>query len=147
MNITIPMCIGPRPENSLGTFPEQLKEKIQFTFACFYTKLKAKWGQQINQMYLSCILCFRRIKREKKTTFACTEEKFRKTHLNVIIFLCSLVQLCMVSNMIELAFHLAGKQGSNFSYGVGSDVLRCSVLPFWQKKTGLGEGREGARND
>ena len=36
------MCIGPRPENSLGTFPDQFEEKIQFTFACFYTKLKAK---------------------------------------------------------------------------------------------------------
>lgn len=32
-----PTCIGLRPENSLGTFPEQLEEKIQFTIACFYT--------------------------------------------------------------------------------------------------------------
>lgn len=82
----------------------------------------------------------KRIKK-KKTTFAFIEEKFRKTQ-NVIIFLCSFVQLCMVSNIIELAFHLAGKQGSNFSYGVGSDVLRCSVLPFWQKKAGLGWGEK-----
>lgn len=35
MNVTIPMCIGLRPENSLGAFPDQLEEKIQFTIACF----------------------------------------------------------------------------------------------------------------
>lgn len=51
----------------------------------------------------------------------------------------------MVSNIIELAFHLAGKQGSNFSYGVGSDVLRCSSSSLLAKKgwPGVGEKEPG----
>lgn len=45
----------------------------------------------------------------------------------------------MVSNIIELAFHLAGKQG-NFSYGVGSDVLEVLSSSLWQKKGWPGGG-------
>lgn len=59
MTITVSKGAGLRPE-TLGTFPHQGEEEVQFTIACFFMKSRTNGGQEINNMiiYIPSIMCF-----------------------------------------------------------------------------------------
>ena len=111
-------------------------------YCLFLYKLKAKWGKQINQMYLSCILHFRRIKglKKKKLPLHLQKRNLEK-HRMLLFFYAPLFNCVWFQTSLNWPFILQESKVVIFLMELAVMCWGAQFFPFGKKRLAWGGGK------